>query len=67
MNDLTLSNDSLSGTQSFRANTSITLGPSLLVDGTAIDLIAGQRVVITSGTVIGGSFSAGTAPAACGL
>jgi hypothetical protein len=67
VNDLTLSNDTLSGTQSFRANTTITLGPSLLVDGPAIDLIAGQSIVISSGTVIGGSFSAGTDPAACGL
>jgi|GEM_PF-2038868 len=65
--NLVLSNATLSGIHSYRANNSITLGPSLLVNGTAIDVLAGQSVVITSGSVIGGSFSAGTNPAACSM
>lgn len=65
--DLTLANTTITGTQSHRAGTSITLGPSLTVHGTAIDVLAGERVVITSGTEIGGSFSAGTDPLACSL
>lgn len=65
--DLTLANTTLSGTQTFLADDTITLGPSLVVDGTSIDVIAGDRVVITSGTEIGGSFSAGTHPSACSL
>lgn len=63
--NLTLANDTLSGTQSLRASSSITLGPSLVIDGTAIDVLAGDRVVISGGTEIGGSFSAGTHPSAC--
>lgn len=63
--DLVLSNTTISGTHSYRAGTSITLGPSLVINGTSVDTIAGQRVVITSGTEIGGSFSAGTDPNAC--
>lgn len=65
--DLVLSNSTISGTHSYRAGTSITLGPSLVISGTSVDMIAGQRVVITSGTEIGGSFSAGTDPNACSL
>jgi len=63
--DLVLSNTNLSGTQSYRASNSITLGPSLVIDGTAIDLLAGQKVIFTSGTAIGGTFSAGTHVNAC--
>lgn len=65
-NDLVLANTTLTGTESHRAHVSITLGPSLTVDGTAIDVLAGQSVVFESGTAIGGSFSAGTHPDACG-
>lgn len=66
-NELTLSGTTLTGTQSRRAHVSITLGPSLTANGTSIDVLAGQRVVFESGTAIGGSFSAGTDPEACGL
>lgn len=65
-NDVVLSNTTLNGTESHRAHVTITLGPSLTVDGTAIDVLAGQSVVFESGTAIGGSFSAGTHPEACG-
>lgn len=64
---LTLSNTTLSGTQSHRASDTITLGPSLVVSGTSIDLLAGEQIVIQNGTRIGGSFSAGTHPSACSL
>lgn len=64
---LMLSNDTIVGTRSYRASESITLGPSLVVEGTAIDVIAGDRVVMQSGTEIGGSFVAGTHAAACTL
>lgn len=63
--DLTLSNTTIDGVLSPRASGTITLGPSLLIDGTAIDVLAGDLVVITSGTEIGGSFVAGTHPDAC--
>lgn len=64
--NLTLSNSTISGTASYRASDTITLGPSLVVDGN-VDMIAGQRIVLGSGTAIGGSFSAGTSPSACTL
>lgn len=61
----TLSNSTLTGTATYRASNTITLGPSLIVDGTSVRVLAGQSVVMTSGTRIGGSFSATTHPAAC--
>jgi len=64
--DLTLSNDTITGTASYRAGNTITLGPALTVNGT-VDMIAGQRIVFGDGTRIGGSFAAGTDPAACSL
>ncbi|MFP3940862.1 MAG: hypothetical protein ACLF0P_11190 [Thermoanaerobaculia bacterium] len=63
--DLLLANDTIGGTETFRAETVITLGPALSVDGTAVEVIAGQRVEIGDGTVIGGSFRAGVDPDAC--
>lgn len=63
--DLTLSNATLTGTQTYRASSTVTLGPSLTVAGTSVRVLAGQRVVIRSGTTIGGSFSATAHPAAC--
>jgi hypothetical protein len=63
--NVTLSNTTLTGTQTHRATDTVTLGPSLTIDGSDIVVKAGQRVVITAGTVIGGSFSASTGTAAC--
>lgn len=63
--NLTLSNTTITGTQVHRALDTITLGPSLTISGSDIEVKAGQRVVITSGTAIGGSFSAGTGTSAC--
>lgn len=63
--DLTLSNTTITGTEVYRALDTITLGPSLTIDGSDIEVKAGQRVVITSGTAIGGSFSAGTSLSPC--
>jgi hypothetical protein len=64
---LTLSGTTISGTRSYRASGLVTLGPSLVIEATAIDVLAGDRVVIRSGTEIGGSFAAGTNEAACSL
>lgn len=63
----TLANATITGTGSFQASDVVSLGPSLVINGTAIEVVAGQRVVIGSGVVIGGSFSAGTDPDACSL
>lgn len=65
--DLTIANTTITGTEVFRAANEITLGPSLTVDGTDIDVIAGQRVTIKSDTTIGGTFSIAIDPAACTL
>lgn len=48
----------------FRAETVIAL-EAALVGGTPVEVIAGQRIEIGDGTVIGGSFQAGVDPAAC--
>jgi len=63
--DLQIANDTIGGTETFRAENVITLGPTLTVDGTSVEVIAGQRIEISSGTVIGGSFRAGIDPGAC--
>lgn len=65
--NLTLSNTTITGAPSYRADSTITLGPGLVVNGSDVDLLAGQRIVIGNGTRIGGSFSAGTHSAACAL
>lgn len=62
---LLLANTTISGTVTYRAGDTITLGPSLVVDGTSVDVIAGQKIVLGDGTRIGGTFSAVTDPAAC--
>lgn len=59
--DLVYANQTLSGSQTLEASSSITLGPNLIVNGTHIVTNA-PLIRITSGTEIGGSFSAGTNP-----
>ena len=66
-NDLTFSNTILAGVQTHRAASSITLGPSLVVSGSPIRMIAGQSIVMGSGTEIGGSFSAQIDPNPCSV
>ena len=63
--DLTLSNTTLTGDATYRAVNQVTLGPSLTVNGSTIRVYAGGRVVIGSGTHIGGSFRAGTPASPC--
>jgi subtilisin family serine protease len=63
--ELTLDNDTLTGTRTYTAGTGITLGPDLIISGAQIDMIAGQWVAIGNGTQIGGSFSAGTQANIC--
>lgn len=65
--NLTLSDTTVTGTQTYRAIDTITLGPSLTIDGSAVVVKAGQRVVITAGTAIGGTFAAGTSSSPCVL
>lgn len=64
-NDLTLANTTLSGSATYRAVSTITLGPNLVVSGTDIRVLAGTRVTFVSGTKIGGKFRAGTDALAC--
>jgi hypothetical protein len=56
--NLVLANDTLTGSHDYRATDTVTLGPSLVVNGSPIRVYAGSLVVFTSGTRIGGSFSA---------
>jgi hypothetical protein len=56
--DLVLQNDSITGSQTYRATASITVGPNLEVTGSDIEMIAGQNIVLRGGTTIGGSFTA---------
>lgn len=63
--NLTLSSQTLTGTQLYRAADTITLGPSLTVAGTDVTVFAGQRVVMTNGTTIGGSFTARVGAGSC--
>jgi hypothetical protein len=65
--NLTFSNTTLSGTQTHRAGSSITLGPNLVINGSSIRMIAGQSIVMESGTAIGGSFSARIDPNPCSV
>lgn len=60
--DLVLANDVLTGTQLFEAGSSVTLGPNLVVDGTSIDVRAGNTVIFVNGVTVRGTFSAGTDP-----
>lgn len=63
--DLVLANTSIAGAQTYRAVSSVTLGPNLQVSGTDVEVFAGDRVVFQSGTSIGGSFSATISPTPC--
>ncbi len=63
--DVVLQNTTITGSQTYNAKNSVTLGPNLVVNGTAVAVVAGQSVVLRSGTTIGGNFSAGTNPTVC--
>lgn len=65
--DLTLSDTTVTGTQTFGASDTLTLGSGLTVDGDDVTVAAGQRIVVTSGTAIGGTFRAVTGPDSCTL
>lgn len=62
---LVFSETSLHGTAEHRALVSVTLGPSLVVEGSDLRFVAGERLVITNGTRIGGLFSAAVTGEAC--
>lgn len=64
-NDLTLSGMSLSGTPTYKAVDTITAGPTLTVQGSAVRFLAGEEIVFTSGVKIGGSFVAQVTPDPC--
>lgn len=63
--DLTLSNQTITGTQLYQAADTITLGPALTVAGTDVTVFAGQRVVIGNGTAISGSFAVQVGAGSC--
>jgi uncharacterized repeat protein (TIGR01451 family) len=60
--DLTLTQQTLSGTQTLQATSTATLGPNLIVDGTDIAINA-PTVEIFGAIEINGAFSIGTTPA----
>jgi hypothetical protein len=62
---LVLDNQTISGTQTFTAGIDITAGPNLIVNGTAIELIAGDHVVFTNGVEVGGSLIVAIDVGAC--
>jgi hypothetical protein len=62
---LTLSNQTITGTQLYQAAEAITLGPALTVAGTDVTVFAGQRVVIGNGTAISGSFTVRVGAGSC--
>lgn len=59
--DIVLANQTLSGTQTFEATSSATLGPNLTVNGDNI-VVNAPTVSILGGISIGGTFSIGTTP-----
>ena len=59
--DIVLATQTLSGTQTFEATSSATLGPNLTVNGDNI-VVNAPTVSILGGTSIGGTFSIGTTP-----
>jgi hypothetical protein len=60
--DLVRANQALPGTQTLKATSTATLGPSLIVDGD--DIVVNAPVVsILADTMIDGSFSVGSSPA----
>ncbi len=63
--EVTLENDTLSGTQVVKARMSITGGPNLIIDGDSIEFIAGERIVLKDGVEIRGTFSAEISGNAC--
>ncbi len=62
IDDLVLDNDTITGTQTYQAGNTVTLGPNLNVDGTSIVVEAGTSVIFSNDTEIGGTFTAGTDP-----
>ena len=56
--NLVLANQTLSGTQTLEATTSVTLGPSLIVNGTNI-VVNAPTVVFLNGVEVGGTFQSG--------
>lgn len=59
--DLAFANETLTGTQTLEAATSVTLGPNLIVDGTDI-VVNAPTVTILGDTEIRGVFSVGNNP-----
>ena len=63
--NLTLSNQTITGTQLYQAADTITLGPGLTVAGTDVTVFAGESVVIGSGTAISGPFTVKVGAGSC--
>jgi hypothetical protein len=63
--DLTLANDTVTGTHVFNATISITAGSNLIINGSDIDFVAGERIIFEDGVAIGGTFSAQINPDPC--
>jgi hypothetical protein len=63
--DLTISNITLTGGGSYNAGTTVNLGPDLKIAGTDVTVFAGERVVFTNGTIIGGRFRIRTGAGSC--
>jgi subtilisin-like proprotein convertase family protein len=63
--DIVLENQTLSGTQTFEATTTATLGPALIVDGDSI-VVNAPGVSFVDGVEVRGTFQAGNSPSCVG-
>lgn len=57
VSDLVISGTTVTGPASFVGQNTVTLGPDLIVDGTGVNITAGNSVSFQPGTDIGASFS----------
>lgn len=55
---LVLDHDTLTGTATYAADLTVTLGPGLIANGTSIEVIGGESIIMLDGTTIKGVFSA---------
>jgi hypothetical protein len=62
---MVLDHQTITGTQTYTARVDITGGPDLTINGTSVELIAGDRVVFTNGVEVGGSLTVALDPEVC--
>jgi hypothetical protein len=62
---MVLDHQTITGTQTYTARVDITGGPDLTINGTSVELAAGDRVVFTNGVEVGGSLTVALDPEVC--